>query len=72
MVFNTTVCNEKPVEVHFQIGQPEYDVGIYTPYLEDIWLEVKGKRAKWLENRLSKNEWILLENEAMELWYDSK
>jgi hypothetical protein len=66
--FDTTVRGGMPVEVNFEVGQPEHDVGIFTPYIEDIWLEVKGKRAEWLENRLSKAEWEELEEEAIEVW----
>ena len=70
--FDTTLREEISVEVSFEIGQAEHDVGILTPYVEDIWLEVKGKRAMWLEKRLTSTEWAILENEAMEVWYESK
>jgi hypothetical protein len=67
--FDTTVRGGMPVEVNFEIGKPEHDVGIFTPYVEDVWLEVKGKRAKWLEDRLSPAEWEKLEEEVLETWY---
>ena len=70
--FDTTVRGGMPVEVNFEIGQPEPDVGIFTPYVEDVWLEIKGKRAIWLEKRLTSTEWAILENEAMEVWHESK
>ena len=40
--FDTTVKNGLPVTVCFEVGQPEHDVGVFTHYVEDIWLEVKG------------------------------
>jgi hypothetical protein len=70
--FDTTIREGISVEVNFEIGQSEHNVGILTPYVEDIWLEVKGKRAAWLEKRLTSTEWATLENEAMEVWYESK
>ena len=70
--FDTTVLEGMPVEVHLEVGQPEHDVGIFTPYIEDIWLEVKGKRAAWLEKRLTPIEWASLEDEAMEVWSDNR
>jgi hypothetical protein len=70
--FDTTVRGGMPVEVNFEIGQPEPDVGIFTPYVEDVWLEIKGKRAIWLEDRLSSVEWEKLEDEILEVWHESK
>lgn len=67
--FDTTVRGGMPVEVNFEIGEPEQDIGIFTHYVEDIWLEVKGKRAQWLEDRLSLVEWEKLEEEALETWH---
>ena len=70
--FDTTVLKGMPVEVHLEVWSPEHDVGIFTPYIEEIWLEVKGKRAAWLEKRLTPTEWASLEDEAMEVWSDSR
>jgi hypothetical protein len=39
---------------------------------EDIWLLVKGKRAKWLEKRLTPIEWRELENEALEEFHNAQ
>ena len=64
--FETTVRGGMPVEVHFLVGRPEYDVGVFWPYIEDIYLEVKGKRAKWLESRLTGKDWQVLEDQALE------
>jgi hypothetical protein len=63
--FDTIVRGGMPVEINFEIGQPEHDVGIFTPYIKDIWLEVRGKRAKWLEDHLSLIEWENLEEEVL-------
>jgi hypothetical protein len=63
--FETTVRGGMPVEVHFLVAPPELDVGILDPYIEDIYLEVKGKRAKWLEKYLSFNDWEILEEQAL-------
>jgi hypothetical protein len=70
--FDTTVLEGMPVEVHLEVGQPEHDVGIFTPYIEEIWLEVKGRRAAWLEKRLTATDWASLEDEAMEVWSDRR
>jgi hypothetical protein len=70
--FDTTVKNGLPVTVCFEVGQPEHDVGIFTHYVEDIWLETKGKRARWLEDRLTTREWVDLEKEAIEEFHDSQ
>jgi hypothetical protein len=70
--FETTVKGGMPTTVCFEVGQPEYDVGISSHYVEDIWLLVKGKRAKWLEERLTPTEWHELENEALEEYHASQ
>ena len=70
--FETTVKGGMPTTVCFEVGQPEYDVGIFNCYVEDIWLLVKGKRAKWLEKRLTPTEWHELENEALEEYHASQ
>jgi hypothetical protein len=69
--FDTTVKNGLPVTVYFEVSPPEYDVGIFSHYVEDIWLETKGKRARWLEKRLTIAEWTDLEHLALEEYYDS-
>jgi|TARA_R110002020_G_scaffold285353_1_gene500882 hypothetical protein len=68
----TTVLNGMPITVCFEVAQPEHDVGIFTPYIEDIWLEVKGKRAEWLEKRLTSIDWKNLEEEVLELWREGE
>ena len=64
--FETTVRGGMPVEIHFLVSQPEYDVGVFWPHIEDMYLEVKGKRAKWLESRLTCKDWQDLEDQALE------
>ena len=63
--FETTVRGGMPVEVYFLVAPPESDVGVFFPCIEDIYLEVKGKRAKWLEKYLSVNDWEILEEQAL-------
>jgi hypothetical protein len=67
--FETTMEDDTPATVCFKVGQPERDVGIFTPYIEDIWLTVQGKRAEWLEKRLTATEWHSLEERALEEYY---
>lgn len=68
--FDTTVKNGLPTTVYFEVSPAEEDVGIMSPYVNDIWLETKGKRAEWLEKRLTTTEWTDLEQLAMEEYYD--
>jgi|TARA_R110000751_G_scaffold64690_1_gene132775 hypothetical protein len=68
--FEGTVRDGMPVTVHYEVSPPEPAIGIHRSYVEDIWLEVKGKRAEWLEKRLTQSEWATLEAQAMENYYD--
>ena len=70
--FDTTVKNGLPTTVYFEVSPAEEDVGIMSPYVNDIWLETKGKRARWLEDRLTTREWVDLEKEAIEEFHDSQ
>ena len=69
--FETTVKGGMPTTVCFEVGQPEYDVGNSKYYVEDIWLLVKGKRAEWLEKRLTATDWHALEELALEEYHES-
>ena len=62
--FETTVRGGMPVTVCCTFGQSEPDVGIFYPEITDIWLEVRGKRAVWLEERVTDAEWQQLHAEA--------
>ena len=70
--FETTVKEDLLITVCFEVGQPECDVGIFAPYVDDMWLEVKGKRAEWLEKRLTATEWHSLETLALEEYHESQ
>tara|TARA_R100000664_G_C2650668_1_gene71452 strand:+ start:62 stop:319 length:258 start_codon:yes stop_codon:yes gene_type:complete len=56
----------KEVVVYFLVGEPESDVGIVYPYVEDRYLEVDGKRAEWLEKKLTGFEWNHLEDKILD------
>ena len=60
-----------PLECFFIVGQPEPDVGLSSHYIEDMYLEVRGKRAKWLERRLSFEDWNNLEEKALEEYHNA-
>jgi hypothetical protein len=64
--FDTTVRSGMPVTVC-------YEIGIGEPYLwiADLWLEVRGERAEWLERRLNDQQWGGLNEEAMENYFQS-
>tara|TARA_R110000787_G_scaffold149671_2_gene263640 strand:+ start:298 stop:504 length:207 start_codon:yes stop_codon:yes gene_type:complete len=64
--FDTTVRSGMPVTVC-------YEIGICEPYswIEDLWLEVRGERAEWLERRLNDQQWGGLNEEAMENYFQS-
>lgn len=63
--FDTTVKRGMPVTACGQIAAPEPDVGISGEWVEDIWLEVRGRRATWLEDRLDEADWANLYEEAL-------
>jgi hypothetical protein len=64
--FDTTVRSGMPVTVC-------YEIEICEPYswIEDLWLEVRGERAEWLERRLNDQQWGGLNEEAMENYFQS-
>jgi len=62
--FDTTVRGGMPVTVCCEFGQPDPGVGIFSPEIEDIWIEVRGHRAVWLEARITDKEWERLRDEA--------
>ena len=70
--FEGTVRDGMPVTVYYEVSPPDPAVGINRSYIEDIWLEVKGNRAEWLEKRLTDTDWATLEAQAMENYYDEK
>jgi hypothetical protein len=53
-----------PVTVCCEFGQPDPGVGIFYPEIEDIWIEVRGRRAVWLEARITDAEWQQLHAQA--------
>jgi hypothetical protein len=64
--FDTTVRSGMPVTVC-------YEIEICEPYswIADLWLEVRGERAEWLERRLNDQQWGGLNEEAMENYFQS-
>jgi len=67
--YSTTIIG-RSVDVSAEIADPDPSVGIFTHYIEDIWLEIDGKRAKWLEDRLSKAQQEHLEEETLLLYHE--
>ena len=64
--FDTTVRSGMPVTVCYEIG-----IGEPYSWIEDLWLEVRGERAEWLERRLNDQQWGGLNEEAMENYFQS-
>ena len=64
MHFDTTGRGGMPVTVCCVFGQSEPDAGIFYPEITDIWLEVRGRRAVWLEKGVTDKEWERLHAEA--------
>ena len=66
--FDTTVRSGMPVTVC-------YEIEICEPYsltwIADLWLEVRGERAEWLERRLNDQQWGGLHHEAIENYFQS-
>jgi len=69
--FDTTVRHGMPVTVCYEIERASPSVGIPNPWITDLWLEVRGKRAKWLERKLNERQWAELHEEALENHYQS-
>ena len=66
----STTLHGQSVDVSAEVNGPDPSVGIFTHYIEDIWLEINGKRAKWLEDRLSKAEQEHLEEDTLLLFHE--
>ena len=62
--FETTVRGGMPVTVCCTFRRAEPDVGIFNREIDDIWLEVRGRRAVWLEERVTDAEWQQLHAKA--------
>ena len=69
--FDTTVRHGMPVTVCYEIERASPSVGIPDPWIADLWLEVRGKRAEWLERRLNERQWGGLHEEALENHHQS-
>ena len=69
--FDTTVRHGMPVTVCYEIGSASPSVGEPYLWIADIWLEIKGRRAKWLERKLNERQWAELHEEALENHYQS-
>jgi hypothetical protein len=77
--FDATVLNGLPVTVCYEVGKAEPDVGIMGDYVENIWILIKKERkikgpkwevAHWIEKRLTNKDWAILEERAMENFYE--
>ena len=77
--FDTTVLNGLSVTVCYEIGRAEPDVGVMVDYVENMWILIQKKRknkgpiwevASWVEKRLSDHDWAILEEKAMENFYE--
>ena len=71
--FDTTVRLGFPVSVCYEMGVALPPVGdpYPCPWIADLWLEIKGRRAKWLERKLNERQWAELHEEALENHYQS-
>ena len=76
MYFDTTVLNGLSVTVHYEVLPAEPDVGIINDYAEITHILVKKETkepkweiATWVTNRLSDEDWAILEEKAMESYY---
>ena len=67
--FDSTVRGGMPVTVCYEIGSASPSVGILYPWIADLWLEVRGKRAKWLEESMHEQDRSRLYEEALEKFH---
>ena len=67
--FDTTIRSGMPVTVCYEIERASPSVGIPDPWIADLWLEVRGKRAKWLEESMHEQDRSRLHEEALEKFH---
>jgi GDP-D-mannose dehydratase len=77
--FDATVLNGLPVTICYDVGKAEPDVGFMNDYVENMWILIKKERknkgpkwevAHWIEKRLTNKDWAILEERAMEDYYE--
>jgi len=67
--FDSTVRGGMPVTVCYEIGSASPSVGEPYLWIADLWLEVRGKRAKWLEENMNEQDRSRLYEEALEKFH---
>ena len=67
--FDSTVRGGMPVTVCYEIGSASPSVGEPYLWIADLWLEVRGKRAKWLEESMNEQDRSRLYEEALEKFH---
>jgi len=67
--FDSTVRGGMPVTVCYEIGSASPSVGEPYLWIADLWLEVRGKRAKWLEENMHEQDRSRLYEEALEKFH---
>ena len=67
--FDSTVRGGMPVTVCYEIGSASPSVGEPYLWIADLWLEVRGKRAKWLEESMHEQDRSRLHEEALEKFH---
>lgn len=68
--FTAHVCGGFPVNVRASIAPAEPDVGIFTPWIDDLEITtLRGKPAPWL--KISERDRTLLEEAAFEAAMES-
>ena len=67
--FDSTVRGGMPVTVCYEIGSASPSVGEPYLWIADLWLEVRGKRAKWLEESMHEQDRSRLYEEALEKFH---
>jgi len=56
-----------PLTVRYSISPAEPDVGLFTDYVDDMYLvDRRGKKASWAEKRMSVDAWEALANLIIE------
>lgn len=61
-----TVLGGLPLTAVFAVARAEPDVGIFSDWIDDCWLEdSNGKSADWAMNKMKGNDWERVYEECM-------
>ena len=70
--FRGHVLGGFPVDVIAHIARPDPSVGIFSRYVEDFDIRVKGKIADWLVRKLKPEDWEDLAEQALTAYSEEK